>query len=126
MFKKAKRANFRRRNESDEDEQEESRQPPLAPTSLGPVVEEIPFMETSNSSVTGAPSCTDNYHSNGFQFNVNSVRAVKKEKKVKEVAPVPVPTKASLLSFDDEEGNLGARLASRLTIAEENVLSCQV
>lgn len=122
MFKKAKRANFRRRNESDEDEQEESRQPPLAPTSLGPVAEEIPFMETSNNSVTGAPSCTDNYHSNGFQFNVNSVRAVKKEKKVKDIAPVPVPTKASLLSFDDEEGNLVAKLASRLTLAEENVL----
>uniref|UniRef100_A0A8C4H3Q5 PAX3 and PAX7 binding protein 1 n=1 Tax=Dicentrarchus labrax TaxID=13489 RepID=A0A8C4H3Q5_DICLA len=104
MFKKAKRANFRRRNESDEEEQEEGRQPPLQPTSFGPVVEEIPFMETSNNSVTGAPSCTDSYHSNGFQANVNSIRAVKKEKKVKEIPTVvPVPTKASLLSFDDEE-----------------------
>ncbi|XP_070773284.1 PAX3- and PAX7-binding protein 1 [Enoplosus armatus] len=105
MFKKAKRANFRRRNESDEDEQEESRQPSLAPTSLGPVVEEIPFMETSNNSVTGAPSSTDNYHSNGFQANVNIIRAVKKEKKVKDIVSVtvPGPTKASLLSFDDEE-----------------------
>ncbi|XP_044077799.1 PAX3- and PAX7-binding protein 1 [Siniperca chuatsi] len=107
MFKRAKRANFRRRNESDEDEQEESRQPPLAPTSLGPVVEEIPFMETSSNSVTGAPSSTDNYHSNGFQANVNSIRAVKKEKKGKDTANVnvamPGPTKASLLSFDDEE-----------------------
>ncbi|XP_031175970.1 PAX3- and PAX7-binding protein 1 [Sander lucioperca] len=111
MFKKAKRANFRRRNESDEDEQEESRQPPpVAPISFGPAVEEIPFMETSNYSVTGAPSTTDNYHSNGFQPNANSVRAVKKEKKGKETAivaaTVPGPTKASLLSFvDDEEGS---------------------
>ena len=104
MFKKAKRANFRRRNESDEDEQEESLQPRLAPSSFGPVVEEIPFMETSNNSVTGAPSITDNYHSNGFQFNFNSIKCVKKEKKVKETAAVPGPTKASLLSFDDEDG----------------------
>lgn len=111
MFKKAKRANFRRRNESDEDEQEESRQPPpVAPISFGPAVEEIPFMETSNYSVTGAPSTTDNYHSNGFQPNANSVRAVKKEKKGKETAivaaTVPGPTKASLLSFVDDEGKL--------------------
>lgn len=112
MFKKAKRANFRRRNESDEDEQEESRQPPLAPTSFGPVVEEIPFMETFNSSISAAPNIADNYHSNGFQVNVHSIRAVKKEKKVKDIAPVPGPTKASLLSFDDEEGNF-AKLASQ-------------
>ncbi|XP_034745951.1 PAX3- and PAX7-binding protein 1 [Etheostoma cragini] len=111
MFKKAKRANFRRRNESDEDEQEESRQPPpVAPISFGPAVEEIPFMETSSYSVTGAPSTTDNYHSNGFQPNLNNVRPVKKEKKGKETAivatTVPGPTKASLLSFvDDEEGS---------------------
>ncbi|TDH04877.1 hypothetical protein EPR50_G00137910 [Perca flavescens] len=111
MFKKAKRANFRRRNESDEDEQDESRQPPsVAPISFGPAVEEIPFMETSNYSVPGALSSTDNYHSNGFQPNANSVRAVKKEKKGKETAvvaaTVPGPTKASLLSFvDDEEGS---------------------
>lgn len=104
MFKKAKRANFRRRNESDEDEQEDSRQPPLAPTSAGPVVEEIPFMETSNNTVTGAPSSTDSCHSNGFQANVNTIKPVKKEKKGKDTAAVHGPTKASLLSFDDEEG----------------------
>lgn len=101
MFKKAKRANFRRRNESDEDEPEEGRQP--LPTLFGPVVEEIPFMETSNNSGTGAPSSADIYHSNGLQFNVNSARAAKKEKKAKEPAFVPGPTKASLLSFDDDE-----------------------
>ncbi|XP_068601141.1 PAX3- and PAX7-binding protein 1 [Brachionichthys hirsutus] len=100
MFKKAKRANFRRRNESDEDEQEESRQPPLAATSFGPVVEEIPFMETS-SIVTAAASTMDNYNGNAFQANINSLRAVKKDKKI--IAAVPVPTKASLLSFDGED-----------------------
>ena len=110
MFKKAKRANFRRRNESDEDDPEEGRQPPVAPTSFGPAVEEIPFMETSNSSAAGAPSSTDSYYSNGFLTNVFNVRAVKKEKKVKEAPIVPAavtaPTKASLLSFDDDEGKL--------------------
>uniref|UniRef100_A0A669CS29 PAX3 and PAX7 binding protein 1 n=1 Tax=Oreochromis niloticus TaxID=8128 RepID=A0A669CS29_ORENI len=99
MFKKAKRANFRRRNESDEDEQEESQQPQLAPTMFGPT--EIPFMETSNSNATGAPSTTESCHSNGLQGN--TVRAVKKEKKVKDTTAVPGPTKASLLSFVDEE-----------------------
>uniref|UniRef100_A0A3Q1H347 PAX3 and PAX7 binding protein 1 n=1 Tax=Acanthochromis polyacanthus TaxID=80966 RepID=A0A3Q1H347_9TELE len=88
MFKKAKRANFRRRNESDEDEQDESQQhPSLAPTSFGPIVE-IPFMETCNINDTAAPSCTDTYHSNGFQGNI--VRAIKKEKKTKEVVILPV------------------------------------
>ncbi|KAM9729233.1 PAX3- and PAX7-binding protein 1 [Menidia menidia] len=104
MFKKAKRANFRRRNESDEDEQEET-QPQsqsLAPTSFGPVVE-IPFMETSSNTSTVAPSSSDISHSNGFLANIINVRAVKKEKKVNYPAPVPPPTKASLLSFDDEE-----------------------
>lgn len=99
MFKKAKRANFRRRNESDEDEQEESHQPQLAPTMFGPT--EIPFMETSNSNATGMLSTTESCHSNGLQ--ANSVRAVKKEKKVKDTTAVPGPTKASLLSFVDEE-----------------------
>lgn len=109
MFKKAKRANFRRRNESDEDEQEDSQQPQplLAPASFGPVAEEIPFMETSSNNTAGAPSATDNCHSNGLQANL-TVRAVKKEKKGKETAtaPAPGPAKSILLSFDDEEGNL--------------------
>lgn len=103
MFKKAKRANIRRRNESDEDEPDETRQTPLASTLFGPVVDEIPFIETSGNSVTGLAGAAENHHSNGIHaFNV---RAVKKDKKVKEAAPVPGPTKASLLSFDDDEGN---------------------
>ncbi|XP_026227191.1 PAX3- and PAX7-binding protein 1 [Anabas testudineus] len=109
MFKKAKRANFRRRNESDEDDQEDSQQQQqqqqqlLAPTSFGPVAEEIPFMETSSISSTGAASTADICHSNGLQANLNNVRAAKKEKKGKEPATVPAPTKSILLSFDDDE-----------------------
>lgn len=102
MFKKAKRANIRRRNESDEEEQDETRQPPLASTLFGPVVDEIPFIETSSNSLTGLVGPTDNHHSNGIQ--AYSVRAVRKDKKVKDVATVLGPTKASLLSFDDDEG----------------------
>lgn len=110
MFKKAKRANFRRRNESDEDDRDDSsHQPTLAPTSFGPVVEEIPFMETSSHSTAAAPSSIDNCHSNGLLGNFNSIKAVKKEKKVKDIATVPVPTKSILLSFDDDEGNLPSR-----------------
>ncbi|XP_068456764.1 PAX3- and PAX7-binding protein 1 isoform X2 [Clinocottus analis] len=109
MFKKAKRANFRRRNESDEDDQEEGRQPAAAPTSFGPVVEEIPFMETSSVSAAGAPSGADNSQSNGVQASVYGGRAVKKEKKAKDITVVTAtmagPTKASLLSFDDDEGS---------------------
>ncbi|KAM9846335.1 PAX3- and PAX7-binding protein 1 [Aulostomus maculatus] len=101
MFKKAKRANFRRRNESDEEEQEESVQPTLAPTLFGPVLEEVPFLETSNSISLAASS--DKYQSNGVQSTFNSLKGFKKEKKVKETAPTPAPTKASLLSFDEED-----------------------
>uniref|UniRef100_A0A3P8VJS6 PAX3 and PAX7 binding protein 1 n=1 Tax=Cynoglossus semilaevis TaxID=244447 RepID=A0A3P8VJS6_CYNSE len=101
MFKKAKRANIRRRNESDEDEQEEGQRPPLAPTSFGPVVEEIPFMETSTNA--SAQYHTDSTHSNGFLSNTNIIRGFKKEKKVKDIPVVLGPTKGSLLSFDDDE-----------------------
>lgn len=100
MFKKAKRANLRRRNESDEDEKEENRQPQLAPTLFGPVVDEIPFIETASNSVTGASGTPNIYHSNGLL--ANTIRAAKKGK---DTGTVPGPTKASLLSFDDEDGN---------------------
>uniref|UniRef100_A0A672HE17 PAX3 and PAX7 binding protein 1 n=1 Tax=Salarias fasciatus TaxID=181472 RepID=A0A672HE17_SALFA len=95
---KAKRANFRRRNESDEDEPEEGApQQPLPLTSFGPVME-IPFMETSASSIS-----SENYPSNGFLSSLSSIRPIKKEKKSKDVPIIPGPTKASLLSFDDDE-----------------------
>ncbi|KAM6907482.1 PAX3- and PAX7-binding protein 1 [Xenentodon cancila] len=96
MFKKAKRANFRRRNDSDEDEHEQAQQ------SLGPVVE-IPFMETCGGNAAAAPSGADGGHSNGFPAGANHTRPARKEKKGKEPAPAPPPTKASLLSFDDDE-----------------------
>lgn len=112
MFKKAKRANIRRRNESDEEEHDETRQPLLAPTLFGPVVDEIPFIESSSNSVTGLVGATENHHSNGIQ--AYGVRAVRKDKKVKDAGTVPGPTKASLLSFDDDEGkfSLVAKIAS--------------
>ncbi|XP_034034245.1 PAX3- and PAX7-binding protein 1 [Thalassophryne amazonica] len=96
MFKKAKRANFRRRNESDEEELEENNV-----QLFGPVVEEIPFMETNSSSALAASSA-DSSQSNGLQTNVCGVKNVKKEKKGKEIPPAG-PTKVSLLSFDDDE-----------------------
>lgn len=116
MFKKAKRANFRRRNESDEEDHEEKQQlppppqPPLASTLFGPVVDEIPFMETSTSGGgAAAAGSADNHLSNGFLANAPAFRTVKKVKKGKDPAAVPVPAKASLLSFDDEEGNFAHR-----------------
>ncbi|TNN48665.1 PAX3- and PAX7-binding protein 1 [Liparis tanakae] len=102
MFKKAKRANFRRRNESDEDEPEEGRQPAAAPPPPGPVAEEIPFMET-----TSVAAAADTFQSNGVQPTFYGGRPVKKEKKAKDVAvvaaPLAAPTKSILLSFDDDE-----------------------
>ncbi|KAM4620751.1 PAX3- and PAX7-binding protein 1 [Polymixia lowei] len=105
MFKKAKRVNLRRRNESDEDEREDNQQqqqqPPLAPPTCGPVVEEIPFIETTNNSLAAVRG-VDVHHGNGFQ--ANAVKAIKKEKKTKDVVTASiVPPKASLLSFDDDE-----------------------
>lgn len=95
MFKKAKRVNLRRRNESDEEEQEERQQQPLlAPTMFGPVVD-IPFMGTSTA------ISTESNQSNGFLSN--SVKFVKRDKKVKETATTQGPTVPSLLSFNDEE-----------------------
>ncbi|XP_035998975.1 PAX3- and PAX7-binding protein 1 [Fundulus heteroclitus] len=97
MFKKAKRVNLRRRNDSDEDELEAGQPQTAAPTLFGPVVE-IPFIETS-----AAPSSEENSYSNGFLANLNNVRPVKREKKSKDVAVLAPPTKASLLSFDDDD-----------------------
>lgn len=115
MFKKAKRANFRRRNESDEEDHEEKQQqqlqppPPLASTLFGPVVDEIPFMETCAGGSLAAAGNADNHLSNGFLANAAPSKTVKKVKKGKEAPAVPVPAKASLLSFDDEEGNFTHR-----------------
>ncbi|KAJ3589177.1 hypothetical protein NHX12_010025 [Muraenolepis orangiensis] len=106
MFKKAKRANLRRRNDSDSDEQSS------APgQTCGPVVEEIPFIDTSFPAVQ--------HGNNGFQHIINNnnnntiihnAKPIKKERRFKDVCPPPpspaavaAPSKASLLSFDDDE-----------------------
>ncbi|XP_061904667.1 PAX3- and PAX7-binding protein 1 isoform X2 [Entelurus aequoreus] len=103
MFKKAKRANFRRRNASDEEEHEEKVQPMLAPTLFGPILEEVPFLEASNNN-NNSYNVSLAHSSNGFTGGFNSSRASKKDKKPKESSAVVFgPTKASLLSFDDEE-----------------------
>uniref|UniRef100_A0A8K9XFZ6 GCF C-terminal domain-containing protein n=1 Tax=Oncorhynchus mykiss TaxID=8022 RepID=A0A8K9XFZ6_ONCMY len=91
MFKKAKRSNLRRRNESDEDEKEES-QPPC-----GPFAEDIPVLDAANADTLSGVN-VDLNHGNGFQS-----KAVKKEKKTRDVGG---PPKASLLSFDDDEGKV--------------------
>ncbi|XP_057677213.1 PAX3- and PAX7-binding protein 1 [Corythoichthys intestinalis] len=102
MFKRIKRANFRRRNESDEDEREENVQPMLAPTLFGPVLEEVPFLETSSGNNDSLSP-----KSNGFGANFKTPRDLKRDKKGKDNATALGPTKGSLLSFDDEEEEEG-------------------
>nr|XP_023999102.1 PAX3- and PAX7-binding protein 1-like [Salvelinus alpinus] len=91
MFKKAKRSNLRRRNESDEDEKEESQpaQPPC-----GPLAEDNPMLDAPSTDIFSGVSM-DVHHGNGFQS-----KAIKKEKKTRDAGGAP---KASLLSFDDDE-----------------------
>ncbi|KAK7926172.1 hypothetical protein WMY93_008482 [Mugilogobius chulae] len=94
MFKRAKRANLRRRNESDDEDQEERKdQPLLAPTMFGPVAE-IPFMGTSNAAEIS--------QTNGLLFNSIN-KPMKKEKKSKDTVSCQGPTAVSVLSFEDEE-----------------------
>ncbi|XP_016358536.1 PAX3- and PAX7-binding protein 1-like [Sinocyclocheilus anshuiensis] len=81
MFKKAKRCNFRRRNDSEDEEKEVGQQ------SGGPGAEDLanPSEYTSN-------------HGNGFQ--PGAVKSNKEKKRKKEDREEP---KASLLSFHDDE-----------------------
>ena len=116
MFKKAKRANLRRRNESDEDEHEQQQQqPPFGPPG---VQEEIPFMETQSSAVSaGAATQNNGSNNNNGLFQSQSpvtFRAVKKDKKqgrgeaaantAATVTQVGIAPKA-LLSFAEDEGS---------------------
>lgn len=107
MFKRAKKANLRRRNESDEDEKEDIQQPqPLQQTVLqpcGPFAEDTPARDFNvpNTDTLAGFRTMDVHHGNGFQ--PNAIKAVKKEKKNRDVQG---PPKASLLSFDDDEGRL--------------------
>lgn len=87
MFKKAKRCNFRRRNDS-EDEEKEAHQ------SGGPAAEAS--AKSSEPSTCSAPNVLNN-HGNGFQSREIKLN---KEKKKRENREEP---KASLLSFQDDE-----------------------
>ncbi|XP_067113629.1 PAX3- and PAX7-binding protein 1 isoform X1 [Osmerus mordax] len=105
MFKKAKRVNLRRRNESDEDEKEDIQQSPLpqqlAPQTCGPAAgaAAVDAPEFDNIDITVGARNVDYHHGNGFQSN--ALKAVKKEKKNRDAQGGP--SKGSLLSFDDDE-----------------------
>ncbi|XP_050977295.1 PAX3- and PAX7-binding protein 1 [Labeo rohita] len=92
MFKKAKRCNFRRRNDSEDEEKEEDQQ------SGGPGAEDS--ANPSESTITGpAPAANMlNNHGNGFQ--PAAIKSNKEKKRKKENREEP---KASLLSFHDDE-----------------------
>lgn len=92
MFKKAKRCNFRRRNDSEDEEKEEQQH------SGGPGAEDSASPSESSSGPAPGANVLNN-HGNGFQ--PGAVKAVKEKKKKKEIREEP---KASLLSFQDDEG----------------------
>ncbi|XP_006628302.1 PAX3- and PAX7-binding protein 1 [Lepisosteus oculatus] len=101
MFKKAKRVNFRRRNESDDEENEESQPQALQQQSCGPADETCLREAGVNNSELGSanvPASEDVvHHGNGLQSNAAKP---KEKKKIKDNKEAP---KASLLSFHDEE-----------------------
>lgn len=106
MFKKAKRVNFRRRNESDDDEKEDGREPQIATPPVpqqpyGPSGEEgsIRDPDAHNSEAVLGGTVTV-HHGNGLQPSLG--KAVKEKKKNnKDARDAP---RASLLSFHDDEG----------------------
>ncbi|KAJ8266400.1 hypothetical protein GJAV_G00130010 [Gymnothorax javanicus] len=101
MFKKAKRLNFRRRNESDDEENEDNQSPPL-PQPCGPAAEDASACEQEEG-INPEPLAAVNidlHHGNGFQ--ANAVKAVKDKEKKKNKDSREAP-KASLLSFHDDE-----------------------
>lgn len=97
MFKKAKRCNFRRRNDSEDEEKEEGQR------SGGPGSEDSANPSESTITTTGpapAPAAnTLNNHGNGFQPGAVKFNKEKKRKNENREEP-----KASLLSFHDDEG----------------------
>lgn len=102
MFKKAKRCNFRRRNDSDDEEKEDVHdEPSQEPQPCGPGGDSshTPAAET----LTAINAV--NSHGNGVQMG--ATKLPKDKKKKKEVREEP---KASLLSFNDEEGIIHYRL----------------
>ncbi len=96
MFKKAKRCNFRRRNDSEDEEKAEDQQ------SGGPGAEDStkPSESTTTTTTGPAPAAyTLNNHGNGFKPG-----AVKFNKEKKRKNENREEQKASLLSFQDDEG----------------------
>ncbi|KAI5629258.1 PAX3- and PAX7-binding protein 1 [Silurus asotus] len=97
MFKKAKRCNFRRRNESDEEKdeiQDEPGQEAPQPQPCGPGGDTT--HTTSAETLTTISAV--NSHGNGVQTGAMKLPKDKKKKKENREEP-----KASLLSFNDEE-----------------------
>ncbi len=100
MFKKAKRCNFRRRNDSEDEEKEEGQQSgrPVAEDSANP--SESTITTTTGPAPAPAPAAnTLNNHGNGFQPGAVKFNKEKKRKNENREEP-----KASLLSFHDDEG----------------------
>lgn len=103
MFKKAKRCNFRRRNDSEDEEKEEGQQSgrPGAEDSANPSESTITTTTTGPAPAAApAPAAnTLNNHGNGFQPGAVKFNKEKKRKNENREEP-----KASLLSFHDDEG----------------------
>lgn len=101
MFKKAKRCNFRRRNDSDDEEKEEVQDEPsqevLQPQPCGPGADSAPTAAADTLTASNAV----NSHGNGLQMGLMKLSKDKKKKKEGKEEP-----KASLLSFNDEEGTV--------------------
>ncbi|KAL7847207.1 hypothetical protein SRHO_G00221870 [Serrasalmus rhombeus] len=95
MFKKARRCNFRRRNDSEDEEKDEllSAEPLQPPASYGPAA-----AAAGDLGAASGESNAVNSHGNGFQ--AAAVKTAKEKKKKKESREEP---KASLLSFNDDE-----------------------
>lgn len=107
MFKKAKRCNFRRRNDSDEEEKEEIRDEPsqevVQPQPCGPGGDSL---HTPAAEPLTAVNTVNN-HGNGVPTGVLKLPKDKGKKKESRDEP-----KASLLSFIDEEGKIYKRSGS--------------
>lgn len=102
MFKKAKRCNFRRRNDSEDEEREEGQQSgrPGAEDSANPSESTTTTTTTTGPAPAPAPAAnTLNNHGNGFQPGAVKFNKEKKRKNENREEP-----KASLLSFHDDEG----------------------
>ncbi|XP_076876060.1 PAX3- and PAX7-binding protein 1 [Brachyhypopomus gauderio] len=93
MFKKAKRCNFRRRNESDDEEKEEVQNQQQLQQPCGPGLEDA---NADGAPGPGAQMLTN--HGNGLQPGL--ARPPKEKRKKKDGREEP---KASLLSFNDDE-----------------------